>query len=89
MQIFILFMDSVVGMWQQLSKNTRDDLQIGRHPIGKCYHALQRKGEFPNPVSGHPIKQVVDDKKRSYSRWWTVFEPPVFVEHRSEPHAFN
>jgi hypothetical protein len=36
----VFFMESAVGMWQQVSENMRDNPQIGRHLIaGECFHA--------------------------------------------------
>jgi hypothetical protein len=86
MQMSILFMDPVVAVWQQPLKNAKGALQICILLFCKCRHALQGKGEFPNPIGGHPVQQTID-RNRSYSRWWTVFQALVFVEHAAEPHA--
>jgi hypothetical protein len=62
-QTSILFADSAIGMWQQLSKNRKDNSQIGEHLTGKCFHAyLWEEVEFPNPTEC-PIQQTVDKKQ--------------------------
>jgi len=39
MQISILFVYSVMGAQQKLSKNMRDDSYIWEHLVGECFHA--------------------------------------------------
>lgn len=61
-RLSILFIDSVMGMQWQLSKNMRDNAQIGKHvtSVFPCMHKYWwQKGWFFKAVTVHPVRQIV------------------------------
>jgi hypothetical protein len=71
----ILFMDSVMGMWQQLSKNIINDSQMANTQLAciffhPCAGGCEKSVNIPNHcLSIQYSKQVI--RKKSYSRWYS------------------
>jgi len=72
---------------QQQSKNTRDSSWICKDLIGECLWMdtviYKKKVNFQSQhLSIQYSKYLL--RKRSYSGWWTIVQPPVFVEFFTE-----